>query len=403
VPAPPARDAASRVRVELLTMGPGVDLFTRFGHAALRVHGPDQDVVYNFGYTHFDAPGLVLGFLRGKVVFWVARRKFTTTVLDYREDDRDLYLQELGLRDEEQAELARLLAWTAEPAHRYYVYDHFRDNCATRPRDLIDRVTGGRLRRALGGKPAGTTLRDLVREGFAGELPVLLTAELVLGREVDRPLDLWAACFLPRFLREALRRVHAPGGRPLAGAPLAGAPLPLHLRRAPSPLSGDPRAGARVLWLVAGATLILLGLVALLCRGRRRVAGLLLLPPVLLVGLAGLLIWTLAVGTALPELRWNEHLLVLWPTDLVLVGVVVRWLRGRWFAGRWLRAYAWARLAVALAVLLGHLAGLALQPLPWPLMGLALGAGLVLCSRVLPARRAVVQPAAAPAQRSLEG
>jgi hypothetical protein len=58
-------------------------------------------------------------------------------------------------------------------------------------------------------------------------------------------------------------------------------------------------------------------------------------------------------------------------TDLLLIGVALRWLRGRGEAGRLLRGYAMARLALVLLVLVGHATGILIQQ-PRVMVALAL-------------------------------
>jgi hypothetical protein len=222
--------------------------------------------------------------------------------------------------------------------------------------------------------PSGHTLRDLTRAGFAGRLGVLLLTELLVGRRVDEPIDRWRAAFLPRLLDQELRD---------AGLAEEWAAI-LHRRGAPSPLDHDPLAGVKLLWAAAALSVLLAAGLALLARRRSRWSGLVLLVLALPLGLAALLIWALAIYSSLPELRGNELLLVLWPTDLALLWPAVRWLRGRLHAGRALRAYATVRAAVVALAALGHLVGvLYQQPRSWLLAAAALAAGL-LALRALP-------------------
>jgi hypothetical protein len=223
--------------VELLTMGPGEDIFASFGHAALRVRVGRRDQVYNYGYTSFDDPALVLTFLRGRARFWVGRQPFRSAIEDYRIEDRGVERQRLALTPAQHAELARRLEENLLPENRNYRYHHFADNCATRLRDLVDRASGGAVRRQLEGRPIGTTFRALVREGFANRLGVVLLGELLLGRGLDRPIDAWQGSFLPRILSAELRRVK------LDGRALASEPEPLHLRQSPPTAGVDPRRG----------------------------------------------------------------------------------------------------------------------------------------------------------------
>ena len=369
-----AAPARAEPRVVLLTMGPGDALYTRFGHASLLVEDGRLATVYNYGYTDFRDSDLVWSFLRGRARFWVARASYRATLRDYVLEDRTLYRQPLTLAPAQAAELARLLAWGACEENRYYVYHHFRDNCSTRLRDLLNRVTGGALARRLRGSPGPeATLRDLVRQGFAGRLDLLLVTDLFLGRSVDRRLDAWDAAFLPRELR---RSVQDTG--------LAPATRVVYRRRGPSPFAGcDPHAGVKLLWGLAGLGLLLA--LVLVLWPRRRVAGAALAPLSLLCGLPGLAIWSIVALATLPDLRFNEISLSLWPTDLALLWPAGRWLRGRAWAGRLLRGYLGLRLAALGLVLLGNLTGLLIQrPLSWLALGVTLILGAHLAVRGLP-------------------
>ncbi|MCK5799353.1 MAG: DUF4105 domain-containing protein, partial [Deltaproteobacteria bacterium] len=350
------------VQVELLTMGPGPKLFARFGHAALRVRRADGfDRVYNFGYTRFDNPWLVWDFLRGAALFWAESSSWPETVLNYQDDDRALMRQVLNLTPTESHALARRLERAVGPKS-HYVYDHFANNCSTRLRDLIDDATGHALRRALRKKPVKGTLRDRVREGFAGRLEILVGIALVMGRETDRPITRWEAAFLPAELSSALHDVKH------HGHPLAGPPIVVMKRRGPNPNPGDPRAGVLILWLVTMGLLILGGMGLLALRNGQRRASLAVLLLALVLGVLSLPPWILFAVTRLPALAPNELTLVFWPTDLLLAGFAFRLLRRRLFAGRWLRGYLTLRLSVLALTLLLHLPGWFGQPLVWSIL-----------------------------------
>lgn len=428
-----------RLRVALITMGPGDHPYTRFGHTALlveragalaggaRINSTDQvsgpshakeletqarseegarwwratneghrlcfqgragrreftcSVLYNFGMSDFDRRGLIWDFLRGTPLFWVATQRLQQTLAEYRSEDRSISRQDLALSALQAAELDRLLRVNLRPDNRHYVYHHFRDNCATRPRDLLDRVLGGRVNRQLKRAPSGLTLRVLMHQGFAGQVGLLLLTDLVVGRAADRPVNLWQASFLPSQLSQALSRVTLPSG-PL----LAGPPQYLYRRKGPSPLAHDPLPGSTLPWILAGSALLASLVMVLLGRRQSRWTGLPLIPMALVSGLSGSLVWGLMLASTLPELRANELALILWPTDLLLLATAGRWLANRPRAGRLLHSYARARIAVLSLTILGHLVGVLIQrPLAWLVLALALALGLHLTIRGFPRR-----------------
>jgi len=393
----------------LLTVGPGVELYARFGHAALLVRWPDgYEAVFNYGYTDFADSALIWSFLRGRARFWVAESSLMTSIREYQRDDRSLYRQVLQLSPDAARRAAWLLVRQARPENRYYVYHHFEDNCSTRLRDVLDQVTAGALRRQLGGRegPPGS-LRSLVRRGFASELGLLVGVDLLLGRTLDRRLSQWEAVFLPRVLSDALMQVRlADCGKHGEAHPCALADTPdvIYRRRARAPDEGhDPLAGVKLLWTVAGGAVLLGLLTILLARRRSRWAGLPVVLAALPLALLGLVVWSVVAMASLPELRENELVLVLWPLDLALIWPGVRWLRGRLWAGRLLRGYLGLRLVALALVLLGHVTGvLVQQPLAWLALDLTLVLSTFLAARSVSPVRPVRTPGEAPC-RSMHG
>jgi hypothetical protein len=367
---PGAETASSAPTVELYTMGQGELLFEKFGHSALcLIHTRGRrrkTVCYNYGTADFDGfSSLIWGFLRGRSEFWVSTSGRGRMLSHYREADRTVWRQVLPLTPAQAGQLAQLLRENAREENRYYVYHHFHDNCSTRLRDLIDKVTGGKLSAARARGPEHPSFRELSRIGFADDEALLLTSDLLLGRAADRPPSDYQAMFLPGVLRDEVE------------ARLGAQPVLIYERQGPA-FPTDPGAGGRWLWLALAA---LLAAPVALTRRLRRGERIGLAAAAFPLGLIGLLLWSVAVLSALPELRWNEALLVFVPIDLALPFLRPA-LRARYAAAR-----------VGVLVLVGLLLGIGLfeQPLwyliPIPLLPLVL-AGLP--------RRALQRDAARP-------
>jgi hypothetical protein len=152
--------AADR-RVELLVFGPGDDVFGRYGHAALRVVGPGSaDRVFNFGITDWTKPNYIRDFLTGRVRFWGNVKPWERARKSYVKWDRTIVRYPLELTPDEVDGLVARMEHDVLPEHREYVYDTFRDNCATRLRDYLDTATGGAVRRSLADDPLGPSYRE---------------------------------------------------------------------------------------------------------------------------------------------------------------------------------------------------------------------------------------------------
>ncbi len=68
-----AQSTGDSVIVSVLTMGPGEELFERFGHDALRIHDlrTGFDSAYNWGMFTFEQPHFLQRFLTGDTRYWV--------------------------------------------------------------------------------------------------------------------------------------------------------------------------------------------------------------------------------------------------------------------------------------------------------------------------------------------
>ena len=329
------------VRIELYTIGPGDYLFSKFGHAALCVSDKEwQDGrCFNYGTADFSTPGpLTWAVLRGRAEFWVSVASLDHMLGLYRAEDRTIYRQVLPLNGDQTAELKRALATNALPENRRYLYDHFLDNCSTRPRDHIDRATGGALRAVPGSSVADSfTFRALIRQNLSNEPFYFLVAEMFLGRPMDRPRSEYEAMFLPRVLRDAVQRhLHV-------------APEVVYARRAT--VSSQPSLLVAHRLALALGVGIACGLVILM--SSPRVSSRLQSLFACLFGTLGCAVCALAVLSPLPELRYNEILLVFLPTDFFLL------LRST----RVIFAYAGIRVAALVLVGLLLLSGILIQPL----------------------------------------
>jgi hypothetical protein len=206
--------AAAPPRVSLLTMGPGDQLFTMFGHDALLVEREGlPSLVYNFGmYTpeSITPPRVLSGHLR----YYLSVEHYGATLAQYRRERRSVLLQRLSLEPSQAEALAAALSENSKPENAAYRYDYAFDNCTTRVRDALDRALDGALRRSLTGT-LPTTYRDHALRLSAGHFDVYLAFDLGLGASADRPLSGWDDAYLPDRLAEVVRRVKLASGAPL--------------------------------------------------------------------------------------------------------------------------------------------------------------------------------------------
>ncbi|MEP6832348.1 MAG: DUF4105 domain-containing protein [Gemmatimonas sp.] len=218
-PAPPgessALDSTRAIRganlvVSIVTYGASDDeVWERFGHDALEIHDTltGQDYVYNWGMFSWGIPHIVIRFLAGDANYWLT--PFATGALnaDYVDHRRSIRVQRLALTAAERGALLDYVIWNSQEANKFYRYDYYQDNCATRVRDAIDRVLKGRLKAALDTTKTSLTWRSETERVTASDFLVYSGIELALGRNADKPMTAWQASFMPERLADAITAV----------------------------------------------------------------------------------------------------------------------------------------------------------------------------------------------------
>ena len=123
----------------ILTCGAGDEFYTSFGHSAIRVCDSTigLDIVYNYGTFDFDIPHFYWTFALGNLNYCLSRESFGSFLAEYTWEGRAVWEQRLRLSPQEVNNLFVSLENNYLPQYRYYLYDFFRDNCATRVRDMV--------------------------------------------------------------------------------------------------------------------------------------------------------------------------------------------------------------------------------------------------------------------------
>ena len=112
---------SSRLRISLLTCTPGEELYSIFGHSAIRVTDSNSvtDHVYNFGTFNFDDEGFYLKFLRGKLNYMISLNQFEDFKNDYIAQNRGITEQELIFSGEEKINIRHALNENLKEENKY--------------------------------------------------------------------------------------------------------------------------------------------------------------------------------------------------------------------------------------------------------------------------------------------
>jgi hypothetical protein len=199
-------DTADTWQVSLITCGPGVEVYNQFGHSAIRMKNEalDYDVIYNYGIFDFNTPNFSLRFTLGQTDYLLGVQYSRDFVNWYASSLRDVREQVLNLTVEEKNTLIGLLNENYKPQNRMYRYNFFYDNCATRPRDLIEKCLQRELKynEDMLTTETGQSLRSIVHEFTANNAWSQFGIDLCLGSEADKPISKRQMMFIPLYLED---------------------------------------------------------------------------------------------------------------------------------------------------------------------------------------------------------
>ncbi len=193
----------SDTQVSLITCDPGSDLYSLFGHSAVRVHNVSKkyDVVYNYGTFDFRTPGFMVKFMRGKLPYKLSAYGFDHFLIEYNQDQRGVKEQVLKIDGQEKHKIISFLENNALPENAFYKYDFFYDNCSTRIKDVFENTLGYRPSYVSKEK---LTMRDLLHQYLTGSSWTRLGIDMVIGSKADADATPKLQMFLPDKLHDIL-------------------------------------------------------------------------------------------------------------------------------------------------------------------------------------------------------
>lgn len=294
-------------QISLLTVAPGEELYSFFGHSAVRVSDPVHrlDRCYNYGTFDFEQPNFYVNFCRGKLWYQIDAERWENFEYGNLHDRRAMQEQMLDLDKAQKQRLFDLLEENMQPANRNYKYEFFYDNCATRIRDIV-RKAAYQITYDSAHVQLGATMRQLLRPYVARQPWISFGFDLILGMPTDkiaRPEDYM---FLPDYLHHVFAATRQPGGKPLVRAErnIPKNPLP--------PKEWKPGFLDRPFWMMCAIAVL-----GVLCMFHRRADRIFDFFFWFLLGVVGLIIALLWFATDHTSTKMNLNILWALPTHLL--------------------------------------------------------------------------------------
>ena len=345
------------IEVSLLTCSPHEEIYSLYGHTALRWHdlSKGDDIAFNWGVFDFHKPYFVLRFVFGLTDYELGAYPYPLFLQEYKEYGSSVTEQVLNLTTEEKLAVKQALIDNLQPENKVYRYNYFYDNCSLRPRDIIEKCVVGKVEYAPR-EDYAPTYREMVRSCTRNHPWGTFGNDMLLGLRADQTTDMRQQEFLPENLMYDIDRatIYANGEyRPLVKERRIALQSGVQIIEQDFPLT--PTECACLL-------LILSIIIALMEWKRRKTFKYWDAILMTVQGLAGCVLFVM-IFSQHPTTSLNLQLLLLNPLPLFFIPAVLRRRETRWWTilaamivlfaiGRLFQHYAEGMMILALSLLI---------------------------------------------------
>lgn len=199
-----ARKLGPAAEIYLLTISPGEELYSSFGHSTLLIEDYEQGIseMYNYGSFDFDTDNFYVKFLRGTLPYQLTKNDLNQALSHWTSENRKVTKQRLRMSLANRQQIYELVEENYLPENRTYQYKFFYDNCSTRIRDLIVNVMGDSIQLATSVN-ASQSYRDWI-ETYAGHKAIAdFGMDIAIGIPADEITGYNGAMYIPDNLMYA--------------------------------------------------------------------------------------------------------------------------------------------------------------------------------------------------------
>jgi hypothetical protein len=336
-----AIELSDSARVSLLTCTPGDELYSCFGHSAIRVTDYRQgfDLVFNYGTFDFNQPGFYTNFIRGHMIYMLGVDRFVDFRMQYIYEQRSIFEQQVNLNANEKAKVFDFLANNAKEENRNYRYDFLYDNCSTRIRDVFQKNVSG-IHFDYSSFTEKKSFRTLITDYSVSAPWSQFGMGLLIGLPVDRQATPAQMCFLPDYLSRAFAHASI-SGRPLCEKTT----LILDIPKGPAAVSIDQRFTPIVVFSLLLILVLIIGYVEI---RKKKHFYWIDIPLFFIAGLLGTLCFVIGGFTEHTTTQWNLNLMWALPTHLIMA-VVLPFVKNK----KWMLNYFLFSAVLAAVMVIG--------------------------------------------------
>ncbi len=333
---------SAQAEVSVITCGRDAEeVYSAFGHNAIRVVDPINriDYAYNYGVFDFSQPNFYLNYTKGLLLFKLGVYAYPDFVNSYAYHNRWVTEQILNLSQKQKQNVFNYLEWNALPGNETYRYDYFYNNCANKVRDVFVQVLKDSIRFDSSYITTDYTIRQLTDLYLTDQPWGDLGIDICLGLPMDKKATPYEYMFIPDYVESSFD--HANILRNGEQLPLVKKKVPAFVN-APIKVSKAPVSP----WMALGGFFALTLGLSYYDLKRKKASHWFDTVLFTLLGAVGVLLLLLWTATDHAAAAKNFNLLWALPTHLVVLGVLSK--RTRPFLRTYFRV-----IALASVVLLG--------------------------------------------------
>ena len=195
-------------KVSVFTCGRGEELYSTFGHTAIRIKDPENqlDLVYNYGAFDFREGNFYLKFIKGDLQYFMNVSSYDEFIYEYQYDNREVIEQTLDLSLLKKQTLFDDLTADYSSDKKYYTYKFIDRNCTSKVVDKINQSIGKQLIQKIDDK--SISYRTVLYPYFENYFWYKLGINIIFGAKTDNKAE---KLFLPIELLHSLDKAKVDG------------------------------------------------------------------------------------------------------------------------------------------------------------------------------------------------
>ena len=196
---------SQQTKVSIFTCGKGQELYTTFGHTAIRIKDDINklDVVFNYGQFDFREGNFYVKFVKGNLQYCIGVATYEDFIFEYQHENRAVIEQTLNVSQKQKQQLFdALVSAQYSPEESHYTYKFIDRNCTTMVVEQLNAILSQKLISKVDDK--SVSYRTVLYPKFDNYFWYKLGINIIFGTKVDQKAN---QLFLPDELLNSLDKL----------------------------------------------------------------------------------------------------------------------------------------------------------------------------------------------------